>query len=42
MAINSENHTVDFPVFSNEKEKENFVKYLIHKQLNLGKFMAMI
>ena len=41
MAINSENGTVYFSVLTGE-DKENFVCQLIHKQLQLSKFMCSI
>ena len=41
MTINSENNTMDFFVLTNE-DKENFIKFLIDKQLNIAFYMASI
>lgn len=42
MAINDQNKTADFSNFINDVEKETFVRYLIHKQFELGKFMVAL
>ena len=42
MAINDQNKTADFSNFTNDVEKETFVRYLIHKQFELGKFMVAL
>lgn len=41
MAINFENNTIDFFVWIGE-DKENFIKFLIDKQLNIAFYMASI
>ena len=41
MAVNFENNTIDFFVWIGE-DKENFIKFLIDKQLNIAFYMASI
>ena len=41
MAINLKNNTIDFFVWTGE-DKENFIKFLIDKQLNIAFYMASI
>lgn len=40
MPINHENQPVDFFIVTNDTEKDIFVRHLLHKQLELWKFMA--
>ena len=39
MSINHENGTVDFSSLHISKDKENFVKFMIIKQISFAKFM---
>ena len=40
MAINNQNQTIDFSVFTSDVEKKNVFRHLIKKQVEFGKFMA--